>query len=169
MQLTTISLLLTIFAVAGHSLAAETAVKPAARAADSAEAKKDSADNKKSQKPAKKTTETPKTPPTLTEITMDQLEGLLKDPAVIVVNALESGDMIKGSIRISANADDKLIADTLKDKSAQIVAYCGGGGCPAGSTLAYRLVELGYTNVKHYGGGLKEWKANDKPLKEDAK
>ena len=38
-------------------------------------------------------------------------------------------------------------------------------------TLAYRLIDLGYTNVAHYAGGIEEWTENNKPIdtKEKAK
>ena len=97
---------------------------------------------------------------TITEVNMAYVEDNLKKATV--VNALKEGDMIEGSIRIPADADDKVILDKLKDKKAEIIVYCMGGTCTAAMTLAERLVGLGYTNVKHYAKGIAEWTANNK-------
>ena len=53
-----------------------------------------------------------------------------------------------------------------KDKNSEIITYCWNKDCTAGATLANRLVALGYTNVKHYKGGIVEWKENKKPFTE---
>ncbi|MEI6628894.1 MAG: rhodanese-like domain-containing protein [Alphaproteobacteria bacterium] len=98
---------------------------------------------------------------TITEVGMTYVEANLKK--VTVVNALEKGDMIEGSIRIPANADDKVISANLKDKNAEIIVHCWSPECDAGMQLANRLVGLGYTNVKHYAGGIAEWTKNNKP------
>ena len=101
------------------------------------------------------------------EKTIDEVEAALG--RAIIVDARGSGDeAIKGAIFLGAKADDKDIHTKLKDKAAEIIVYCGSVSCPASSTLAYRLIELGYTNVAHYAGGIKEWTENNKPV-DDAK
>lgn len=42
-------------------------------------------------------------------------------------------------------------------KNEEIVVYCGGVQCPQSKQAAEKLVELGYTNVYAYEGGIKEW------------
>ncbi len=104
---------------------------------------------------------------TIAEVDMDYVEANLKKTTGVkatVVNALKEGDMIEESIRIPADADDKVISDKLKDKKAEIIVHCWNPKCNAGMTLAERLVGLGYTNVKHYKGGIAEWTANKKPI-----
>lgn len=44
------------------------------------------------------------------------------------------------------------------DKASLIVAYCGGPKCEAWCKAADRLETMGYTNIRHYKGGIKEWK-----------
>jgi rhodanese-related sulfurtransferase len=44
-----------------------------------------------------------------------------------------------------------------KDKSALIVAYCGGPSCSAWKKAAKEACGLNYTNVKYYKGGLSGW------------
>ena len=109
--------------------------------------------------PAKPKTATEAAKATITEVDMAYVEANLKKATI--VNALKEGDMIEGSIRIPADADDKVILSNLKDKNAEIIVYCMGGTCTAAMTLAYRLDGLGY-NVKHYAGGIAEWTANKK-------
>ena len=38
-----------------------------------------------------------------------------------------------------------------------IVVYCAGPKCPQSLQAAQKLMDLGYTNVKAYEGGLEEW------------
>lgn len=40
-----------------------------------------------------------------------------------------------------------------------VVVYCSGYDCPASVQVALRLMELGYTDVWEYPGGLGEWAA----------
>lgn len=44
------------------------------------------------------------------------------------------------------------------DKASLIVAYCGGPQCEAWCMAADKLETMGYTNIRHYKGGIKEWK-----------
>jgi rhodanese-related sulfurtransferase len=45
-----------------------------------------------------------------------------------------------------------------QDKDALVVAYCGGPQCGAYQAAAKAAKELGYTNVKHFAGGISGWK-----------
>ncbi len=47
------------------------------------------------------------------------------------------------------------------DKSALIVAYCGGPMCEAWKTAAERACNMGYTNVKHFKDGISGWTKKD--------
>jgi rhodanese-related sulfurtransferase len=44
------------------------------------------------------------------------------------------------------------------DKSALIVAYCGGPKCSAYKAAATAAEKLGYKNVKHMSAGISGWK-----------
>ena len=46
----------------------------------------------------------------------------------------------------------------------EIVVYCTGGDCMSSLQAYKRLVELGFTNVRHYAGGLSDWEAAGYPL-----
>jgi rhodanese-related sulfurtransferase len=49
------------------------------------------------------------------------------------------------------------------DKGALVVAYCGSPSCGAYAQAAAAAVKLGYTNVRHYPGGLSGWKEAGEP------
>lgn len=74
------------------------------------------------------------------------------------------GTLIMGAKRLPDDSTEEVIEKTLPDKKQLIVAYCGGGECPASQNLAKRLVELGYQSVLDYQGGISEWKALKKPI-----
>jgi rhodanese-related sulfurtransferase len=50
-----------------------------------------------------------------------------------------------------------MAANLPKDKSALIVAYCGGVKCSAWKSGCEAVGALGYTNVKHFPEGLSGW------------
>jgi rhodanese-related sulfurtransferase len=49
------------------------------------------------------------------------------------------------------------------DKAALVVAYCGSPKCGAYKKAANAAVQLGYTNVKHFSGGISGWKSAGEP------
>jgi rhodanese-related sulfurtransferase len=51
-----------------------------------------------------------------------------------------------------------LAAKLPKDKASLVVAYCGNPKCTAYKQAAEAAVALGYTNVKHFSGGIAGWK-----------
>ena len=56
------------------------------------------------------------------------------------------------------------ILKEASDKSALVVAYCGGPTCGAYAAAAKAAQELGYTNIKHLSAGISGWKAANAPL-----
>ena len=92
------------------------------------------------------------------EIKQSELVTLVKKKAVFLVDANSSQtynkNHIPGAIHLnSANFEKQL----PNDKSALIVAYCGGPGCQAWCKAAEKLDAMGYKNIRHYRGGIKEW------------
>lgn len=87
-----------------------------------------------------------------------------KDVTVIDVNGSESykSGHIPGAIDYTAVKND-LAAKLPADKNALVVAYCGNPKCGAYARAAEAAKELGYTNVKHYSGGIAGWKEAGEP------
>ena len=52
----------------------------------------------------------------------------------------------------------------IPDRQTAVVVYCGGDACDASTAVAGKLAELGYSNVRHYGGGKRDWEEAGLPL-----
>lgn len=64
---------------------------------------------------------------------------------------------IPGAIDFKGSKDN--LASLLpKDKTAPVVAYCGGPQCAAYKAAVKAAEELGYTNIKHLPAGISGWK-----------
>ncbi|MFH1328064.1 MAG: rhodanese-like domain-containing protein [Candidatus Bathyarchaeota archaeon] len=72
---------------------------------------------------------------------------------------------IKGAISLPLSAIEK--AEELFRKDAKIIVYCGSYECPASDKASKRLVEMGFTNIARYAGGIKEWKELGFPTEEN--
>ena len=101
------------------------------------------------------------------DISVADLKAGIAGKTVILVDANGSESFAKGrlpgAIDFKANAAD--LAKVLPaDKGALIVAYCGGPKCSAWKGAADAIAKLGYTNVKHFSGGLKGWKESGEKL-----
>lgn len=85
----------------------------------------------------------------------------------ILVNALarEAFDetRIPGSISIPAHAAVRIAPEVLA-KDQPIVVYCSSRSCTASPTLAQKLVDLGFTEVTDFEGGVEEWEHAAYPM-----
>lgn len=52
----------------------------------------------------------------------------------------------------------------IGSKDETVVVYCGGETCESSTKAATKLVELGYTKVFTYEGGVKDWTEAGNPL-----
>lgn len=101
------------------------------------------------------------------DISINELKSAIAEKKVTVIDvngsdSFKSGH-IPGAIDFqSAKAD--LAAKLPADKSALVVAYCGGPTCGAYAAAASAAKELGYTNVKHLSAGISGWKDANAPL-----
>jgi rhodanese-related sulfurtransferase len=83
---------------------------------------------------------------------------------IIDVNGSDSykAGHIPGAIDFAQHKKD--LASVLPaDKGALVVAYCGSPSCGAYAKAAEAAVKLGYTNVRHYAGGIAGWKEAGEP------
>lgn len=95
------------------------------------------------------------------DISLPDLKSAIakKEVTLLDVNGTKSWEAahIPGAIDYRANTE-KLASLLPKDKNALIVAYCGSPRCSAYKAAAQAAKDLGYTNVKHYSGGISGWK-----------
>ncbi len=50
-------------------------------------------------------------------------------------------------------------ASELLQQDDDIVVYCSDRSCPASALVSQKLIDAGYTHVRHYAGGLSDWAA----------
>jgi rhodanese-related sulfurtransferase len=95
------------------------------------------------------------------EVAYEELTTLIKEKKVFLVDANKKETYKNGHIPTAisyAKVGDKLEKKLPKDKTALVVAYCGSPECTGWLKPAKAATELGYTNVKHFSGGIKGWK-----------
>ena len=96
------------------------------------------------------------------DITLADLKQAIADKAVVLLDCNGSKSYASGHIpgAIDFEGVKAEIAKSLPmDKSTLVVAYCGGPKCRAYKSGAEAATKLGYTNVKHFSGGISGWKA----------
>jgi rhodanese-related sulfurtransferase len=94
------------------------------------------------------------------DLSAADLKSAIAAKTVLLIDANGTDSYIKGHLpgAIDFAANEKTLAKVLPaDKAALIVAYCGGPKCGAWKDAADAVAKLGYTNVKHFSGGLKGW------------
>ncbi len=95
------------------------------------------------------------------EITQSELAKAIEAKQVVLIDVNGTESFTKAHIpgAIDAEAAGADLAKQLPaDKGALVVAYCGGPKCAAWKSGASAAVEAGYTNVKHFKGGISGWK-----------
>lgn len=94
------------------------------------------------------------------DISHDDLKAAIAAKQVTLIDVNGSESYAEGHIP-GAMDFDAVKADLAKklpgDKAALVVAYCGGPQCQAYKQAAAAAAALGYTNVKHYSGGISGW------------
>lgn len=85
-----------------------------------------------------------------------------KDFILINVHIPYAGEIAKTDLLIPFNAISQHKNQLPSDKDAKIVVYCMTG--PMGYIAADKLVNMGYTQVVHFQGGMRAWKKTGKQL-----
>jgi rhodanese-related sulfurtransferase len=85
-----------------------------------------------------------------------------KDFILINVHIPYAGEIAKTDLLIPFNAISQHKNQLPYDKDAKIVVYCMTG--PMGYIAADKLVNMGYTRVVHFQGGMRAWKKTGKQL-----
>lgn len=94
------------------------------------------------------------------QVDKTELKQLIESKSAFVLDVNTEESFAKNKIPTSVNYTQikKEFAQKLPaDKNSLIVAYCGGPQCTAWKSAAKEACQLGYTNVKHYKGGIKGW------------
>src|SRR3954464_8350146 len=64
---------------------------------------------------------------------------------------------LPGALNVPFERLAELVPELVSDGDAEVVVYCCGSGCMDGRRAAQELESLGYTNVRSYDGGKKDW------------
>lgn len=105
----------------------------------------------------------------LTTITLAQLRSRLdsaKPPALLeaLPERYYADKHLPGALHFPHDQVDRLAAELIRDKEAEIVVYCASPTCRNSHVAAQRLIQLGYTNVAVYAGGKQEWEEAGLPF-----
>ncbi len=100
--------------------------------------------------------EAPAATASYTDIDAAELSAMMRDKDFVLVNVHVpyEGEIPGTDVHIPYDAIDGAL-DRLGGEDAKIVLYCRSGGMS--TTAATRLVELGYTQLYHLAGGMREW------------
>lgn len=60
-----------------------------------------------------------------------------------------------------------LVPELVPDRAAEIVLYCWDDDCPTSGWARTELEAMGYTNIREYSGGKKEWIDAGLPMVKD--
>ncbi len=101
-------------------------------------------------------------------IDADELrEQLASDHRPVLVNALAreafDDERIPGSISIPVASAVRVATEVLA-KDQPVVVYCASRSCTASPTLAQKLVDLGFSDVTDFDGGIEAWERAGHPI-----
>jgi len=99
------------------------------------------------------------------EVSVDEARERINDGAVLIDvredNEFEAGHAA-GARHMGRGIIERDIVQTVPDKGAELILYCGGGYRSA--LAADNLQRMGYTNVWSMAGGWKAWQDAGAPV-----
>jgi rhodanese-related sulfurtransferase len=100
-------------------------------------------------------------------ISLQEALELFRSGNAVFVDSRHSYDYslghIKGALNLPLKEFNNRILDILpRDKL--LVTYCDGEDCNSSVDLAMKLDSAGFTNLRIFFGGWKEWEANQQPV-----
>lgn len=94
------------------------------------------------------------------------LARVRKGEKLLLVDTREDNEWAKGrianAIHLSKGVIERDVEETIPDKNAEVILYCGGGFRSALS--ADNLQKMGYQNVVSMDGGWRDWVAAGGPV-----
>lgn len=100
------------------------------------------------------------------EIKYTELRKSIDAGEVFIIDANSEQTFKKGHLPTAvAMVDEKKLEERMPyNKRYPIIVYCGGPQCTAWHKAADFAAARGYTSVRHYRGGLKDWQAQGERL-----
>jgi rhodanese-related sulfurtransferase len=103
----------------------------------------------------------------INEVTVaEACDRLKENPNAKLIDVREDDEWgaahAEGAIHLGKGIIERDIETTVRDKSTEMILYCGGGYRSA--LAADVLQHMGYTNVYSMAGGWKAWKESGGPI-----
>ncbi|HEX3083168.1 MAG TPA: rhodanese-like domain-containing protein [Pyrinomonadaceae bacterium] len=96
----------------------------------------------------------------------DTRDRLQENPHAKLIDVREDNEWdaahATGAIHLGKGIIERDIETTVRDKSTELILYCGGGYRSA--LVADVLQTMGYTNVSSMAGGWKAWRESGAPI-----
>jgi rhodanese-related sulfurtransferase len=100
------------------------------------------------------------------EISVDEVRRELESGKARLIDVREDSEWAAGHARgaqhLGKGVIERDIEQTVPDKNAELILYCGGGFRSALATDS--LQKMGYTNVASMAGGWRGWQAAGGPV-----
>ncbi|HEY6422698.1 MAG TPA: rhodanese-like domain-containing protein [Pseudonocardiaceae bacterium] len=94
-------------------------------------------------------------------ITRQELQEAIDAGRVTVLDALPASSYatqhLPGALNLVEQDVAEWAGELLPDTDAAIVTYCSNVSCGNSQTVASRLEQLGYRNVRKYREGIQDW------------
>ena len=74
---------------------------------------------------------------------------------------------LPGALSVPPERVADLVPELVRDRDLETVLYCANSDCNASRSAAKELEALGYTNVRVYEGGKKDWVDHGFPLENE--
>ncbi|APA96336.1 rhodanese-like domain-containing protein [Nocardia seriolae] len=101
-------------------------------------------------------------------ITRDELAKEIEAGTVTVLDALGGEYYAKahlpGAFALVESDVETQAPQLLPNRDAAIVTYCSNAACPNSQNVATKLERLGYTNVRKYRDGIRDWTEAGLPI-----
>ncbi len=106
--------------------------------------------------------------PAAGDVSRAEVQARIGDPTLVLVDVLPAASYavghIPGALSLPLAEVEARAQAIIPDRRADVVTYCASPSCTASREAAARLTALGYTRVRHYTGGLADWKEHGGPL-----
>jgi rhodanese-related sulfurtransferase len=97
-------------------------------------------------------------------VSVDQFVQMIDNKDFILINTHipYEGEILGTDLLIPFNEIDQHKTELPNDKASRLVVYCKAG--PMGDIAAEKLVQMGYTNVINFKGGMNAWEKAGRSL-----
>lgn len=98
----------------------------------------------------------------ITEINRDELWQKLNHPKKsVLLEALPAEEYrqghLPGALNLPPEEVPTLATELLPRKDVEVIVYCAGADCDASERVGAELMNMGFSNVRRYVGGKRDW------------